>query len=278
MHYQHLFHAGNFADVFKHALLCALLRAMNDKPAAWTYYESHAGAGGYDLGSAAAQRTGEAQQGVARVLAAATPPPALAPYLELLQQCTDARGLAWYPGSPWLAARTARAQDQLVLCEREPAIAAQLRQRLGEDPRIAIHRRDGYELHSLLPPASGRGLVLIDPPFERPDEFDALQTALSRALARFAGGVYAVWYPYKKRFDTERWLRRVRESLKREAANYILETGAPSEGQMHACGMLIVNPPYRFQQEIAPALPWLARYLAQGPQAQARAELWPVKK
>lgn len=278
MHYQHRFHAGNFADVFKHALLCLLLRAMNDKPAAWTYFESHAGAGGYDLQDAAAQRTGEADSGISRLLGAVSVPEALQPYLELLRQANAGGGLRWYPGSPWLAAHTARPQDQLVLCEREAAIAAELKQTLGEDARLAIHRRDGYELHSLVPPASGRGLLLIDPPFERPDEFDALQDAVQRSLQRFAGGVYAIWYPYKKRFDTERWLRRMRESLRREACNYVLETDAPSEGQMHACGMLIINPPYRFTQEIEPALPWLARQLAQGPKARAYSEIWPLKK
>jgi 23S rRNA (adenine2030-N6)-methyltransferase len=155
-------------------------------------------------------------------------------------------------------------------------VVDELRMRIGADRRVAIHQREGYELSALLPPAENRGLVLIDPPFERSDEFDALAQALNRAMARFANGVYAIWYPYKKRFDTERWLRRMQRDLQREAVNYILETGAPSEGQMHACGVLVINPPYAFTQQIEPALPWLARVLAQGSAATARSERWPA--
>lgn len=278
MHYQHRFHAGNFADVFKHVLLCGLLRALNRKETPWAYIETHAGGGDYDLRSAAAERTAEFHDGIARLLPMRDAPAPVAAYLDIVRAMNGiAAGggeLRRYPGSPWFASQLARRDDRIVLCEREPAIAAELKAALGADPRVAVHQRDGYEVPALLPPREKRGLVLVDPPFERPDEFDAVAAFLQRAQARFANGVYAVWYPYKKRFDTERFLRRVRRDGAREAINYTLETGAPSAGQMHACGVLVVNPPYAFVTEIEPVLPWLAEMLAQGPQPAARAERW----
>lgn len=274
MHYQHRFHAGNFADVFKHVLLCGLLRALGRKDAPWAYVETHAGGGLYDLAGDAAQRTAEFHDGIARLYALADAPEPVAAYLEIVRT-TNAHGpLRRYPGSPRFAAHYARASDRIVLCEREPAVAAALKAELGADPHVAIHQRDGYEAAALLPPREKRGLVLVDPPFERPDEFDAVAAFAARAMGRFANGVYAIWYPYKKRFDTERFLRRLRRDCPREAVNYVFETGAPSEGQMHACGMLVVNPPFSFASELAPALPWLADQLAQGGGAAARAERW----
>lgn len=287
MHYQHRFHAGNFADVFKHVLLCGLLRALNRKDTPWAYVETHAGAGAYELRDAAAartaaERTGEFHDGIARLIAATDAPAPVAAYLDVVRamngNAAGAGELRRYPGSPWFALQAARSTDRVLLCEREPAIAAELRGALAADPRVAIHQRDGYEAAALLPPREKRGLVLIDPPFERPDEFDAVGAFVARALARFGNGVYAIWYPYKKRFDSERFLRRLRRDCPREAINYVLDTGAPSEGQMHACGVVVVNPPYAFTVEIAAALPWLADMLAQGAKAQTRIEHWPAGK
>lgn len=275
MHYQHRFHAGNFADVFKHLLLAGLLDALNAKDAPWAYLETHAGAGLYPLDASAA-RTGEYEDGVARLFTRDDAPPLVSRYLAALRALNPA-GLHCYPGSPWWAQQAARAQDRVLLCEREAAIAAELRQNLHGDARIAIHQRDGYESLGLLPPREKRGVVLIDPPFERPDEFDAVERYLLAALQRFGNGVYAVWYPYKKRFDTERFLRRVKQQLTREALNCVLDTGAASEGQMHACGLLIINPPYALQREAGAALRWLAEVLAAGPRPRAQAEVWPLK-
>ncbi|MGH8444971.1 MAG: 23S rRNA (adenine(2030)-N(6))-methyltransferase RlmJ [Solimonas sp.] len=278
MHYQHRFHAGNFADVFKHVILCGLLRALNRKDAAWAYYETHAGGGAYDLRSAEAARTAEFHDGIGRLLPMHDAPEPVAAYLDIIRSM-NAIGpgggeLRRYPGSPWFATQAARSGDRIVLCEREAAIVAELKAELGADPRIAIHQRDGYEVPSLLPPREKRGLVLVDPPFERPDEFDAVGDFAARSLGRFANGIYALWYPYKKRFDTERFLRRLRRDCQREAINYTLETGAASEGQMHACGVVVINPPFSFATEIEAALPWLAEMLAQGAKADAQAERW----
>jgi 23S rRNA (adenine2030-N6)-methyltransferase len=278
VHYHHRFHAGNFADVHKHILLCALLRALCHKDAAWAYFETHAGGGVYDLADEAATRTAEFRDGIARLYDETAAPAPVAAYLEIVRTINAHGALRRYPGSPMFASHYARAADRVVLCEREPAVAAQLKAELGADPHVVVHQRDGYEARALLPPREKRGLMLIDPPFERADEFDAVAAFTAAALARFAHGVYALWYPYKKRFDTERFLRRLRRDCPREAINCVLETGAASEGQMHACGLLVINPPFLFVGEVEPALPWIAARLAQGAKAEARIEHWAVGK
>jgi 23S rRNA (adenine2030-N6)-methyltransferase len=274
VHYQHRFHAGNFADVFKHVLLLALLRALSAKDKPWCYADTHAGAGDYDLGDEAALRTGEFADGVARLWSASDAPAAVADWLAALRALNPGETLRRYPGSPLLALSAARAQDRLLLCERVPAIVEQLRIALGVDARVHVHRRDGYELASLLPPPEKRGLVLVDPPFERVDEFDACAGFVAEGLHRFAGGVFAVWYPLKNRHATERWLRRMQRETTREAVNLQLAVSHAAEGQMRACGLLVVNPPFAFRAPAQEALAWLAPRLAQGPGAKWTMDTW----
>src|ERR1043165_9663162 len=197
MHYQHRYHAGNFGDVFKHALLCALLKALNRKDTPWFYLETHAGSGDYDLRRDEAARTGEFEDGIARLWPLRFKEGALFDYLRQVAALNPDEQLHGYPGSPLIAQALARPQDRLALCEKEPEIAAALKQTLGRDRRVAIHHRDGYEAYALLPPQEKRGLVLIDPPFERRDEFDTVAEFLERAVGRFANGIYAAWYPVK---------------------------------------------------------------------------------
>lgn len=268
MHYQHRFHAGNFADVFKHVLLCALVQALNRKDKPWSYLETHAGAASYDLSDAAALKTGEWQDGIGR-LWPPTESGALSDYLRIVRAHNPGPVLRHYPGSPEFVRALARPDDRLALCEKVPEIHAELRERMRGDARIAVHLRDGYEAHALLPPKEKRGLVLVDPPFERPDEFEALAAFLDKALARFAQGVFAVWYPLKKRYDAERWLRRLQRGLGRPSLNCRFDSGAPGEGQMRGCGLVVVNPPFQFEREAGAALRLLAGRLAQGRRAQA---------
>lgn len=285
MHYRHGFHAGNFADVFKHVVLCGLLAALNRKARPWCYLETHAGAGLYDLGSAGALRTGEWREGIGRLLQLQPAPEPLAPFLEIVRSfpspvarlpTTDLGGRppspVLYPGSPLIAQALARPGDRLLLCERVPEIAAELKQALGRDPRAAIHRRDGYEAHSLLPPSEKRGLVLVDPPFERPDEFELAAEFLKRATQRFAAGIYAVWYPLKNRHAAGRFERRAATLGADPPLRIEFDNGAKGEGQMRASAMLILNPPFRFEQDIVPALKTLVRELAQGPRAAYSAQ------
>jgi len=264
MHYRHGFHAGNFADVFKHAVLCGLADALNRKDKPWCYLETHAGAGAYALDSAAAARTQEWKEGIGRLQKLDAPEP-LATCLRIARQFNGDGALRRYPGSPLFIRALARPTDRLVLCEKVPEIAALLRETLAGDRRVTVHQRDGYEAHSLLPPAEKRGLVLVDPPFEHPQEFGLAHEFLQRALPRFPGGVFAVWYPLKNRHAAARFERRAAELAAKEPLRLALETGAPGEGQMRACAVLVLNPPFGF--DFADSGRVLAGMLAQGPKA-----------
>jgi 23S rRNA (adenine2030-N6)-methyltransferase len=267
VHYRHSYHAGNFADVFKHVLLTGLLLALNRKDKPWCYYDTHAGTGDYDLGGEGAERTGEWREGVGRLDDETGAPQLAAEYLRLLREARARRGERHYPGSPQFACALARSEDRLVLCEKVPEVAAALRQSLRGDPRVAIHLRYGYEAHALLPPAQKRGLVLIDPPFERTDEFEAIAGLIEKSAARFAGGVCAAWFPVKDAHRASRFVRRVARDTARPVLDLRFDTGESAEGQMHACGLLVVNPPFGFEPAAAAALQWLQPRLAQGPRA-----------
>lgn len=269
MHYRHSFHAGNFADVFKHTVLCGLLAGLSRKDKPWGYLETHAGAGRYDLQSAGATRTGEWQDGIGALWEATGLPGPLATVVAQVRALNPDGKLRHYPGSPLFALAQARAGDRLVLCEKVPEVAAQLREALDGDKRVILHQRDGYESHTLVPPSEKRGLVLVDPPFERPDEFDAVAGFLEKSLKRFAGGVHALWYPLKNRHAAGKFTRRVARAAG-EGLVLEFETGALAEGQMRACGMAVVNPPYGFEAEVDPALKVLVRELALGPKAAYR--------
>lgn len=278
MHYRHSFHAGNFADVFKHLVLCALLDALCAKQKPWFFLDTHAGEGRYLLSGESARRTGEYQQGIARLHGRDVGSAALRRLLELAPRAAGGDLARLYPGSPALAYVQARAHDRLAFVERIDEVADRLRDTLvyaegrreAPRPTYAIHHRDGYETLGLLPPPEKRGLVLIDPPFERPDEFDAIRDYLRSAVQRFATGMYAVWYPQKRHFDAGRFIRAVAREVPRPALNLSFDTGAASQGQMHACGMVVVNPPFRLDAHLGPAVAELRDALAQGPRAAAR--------
>lgn len=277
VHYQHRYHAGNFADVFKHVLLISLLRALNAKPKPWCYVDTHAGSGDYRLDIAEAARTGEFERGIAQLLADPRgAPEAVRDYLELIRTLNPEGPLRRYPGSPQIAQLLARDNDRLWLCENVAAIAAELRDVLHGDARAHIHQRNGYEISSLLPPPEKRALILVDPPFERADEFDACGDFLQASLKRFAHGVYAVWYPYKQRAQTQRWLRRMRAQLRQDSVNLTLSIGRPAEGRMRGCGLLVVNPPYAFMAPAQAAIDDLAVRLKQDDGAFASFETWQV--
>ena len=266
VNYHHAFHAGNFADVFKHAILLALLDALAAKDKPLCYLETHAGAGTYQLDEESARRTGEWQQGVGRLFEAGAVPPPLRRYVDAIRAFNPQGGLRVYPGSPLLAAHALRADDRLVLCETQDEETALLRAQLRGDPRAHVHQRDGYAaLHALLPPAERRGLVLIDPPFEQQrQEFRVIETALAKAHVRWPTGVYAVWFPIKQRAVIRpflRWLgtRGWRNVLHAE----LLVRADHSPLLLNGCGVAIVNAPWRIDAALAPLLPALKTVLAQ---------------
>jgi 23S rRNA (adenine2030-N6)-methyltransferase len=258
MNYRHAFHAGNFADCMKHALLVWLLRALARKAAAFGVLDTHAGIGAYDLAGEAAVRTREAQRGIVRVMAAE--PPALADYLGVV------RGLGMYPGSPAIARALLREGDRLVCCELHPEDCAVLRRRFRRDAAVSVHQRDGYEaLGALLPPQERRGLVLIDPPYEAVDEFDRVVAGLVTAHGRFPGGVLAAWYPMKHRAPVRAFQAAVRAMGIRDVVAAELWLREPVDpGRLNGCGLLVVNPPWRFEDEARPMLEALLGALGDG--------------
>ena len=269
MNYRHGFHAGNFADVAKHSLLALLLEALNRKPAPWHYFDTHAGAGVYDLSADDARRGGEAREGILKLWPARGGLP-----VAVEQLCAAVAALnpglmpgqlpRLYPGSPRLAADLARESDRLTLAELQPEEARRLKAEFQRDKRTAVHCRDGYEmLRALAPPPERRGLALLDPPYESAAEFERLAEALAACHARWPAGIYALWYPIKDEPARKRFLR----GLERSGMRRILLTEfrlATAADALAGSGLLVVNPPWQSEGEMRECLTALVRVLAPG--------------
>jgi 23S rRNA (adenine2030-N6)-methyltransferase len=248
MNYRHAFHAGNHADVFKHAALTFVLERLAEKPQPFAVLDTHAGIGLYDLASDEARRTGEWEAGVGRVFEnGLVSAPA---YVGVLRALNPA-GLSAYPGSPEIARRLMRDQDRLIACELHPEDVAALKGLYRSDPRVMIHHRDGYEaIGALTPPAERRGLVFIDPPFEAKDEAERLARALVEHLRQWPTGTFMAWYPIKDGRAGEVLSKAViaARAPKTLRAEFIV---CPMDGARLAGGGLIVcNPPWRLDEKL----------------------------
>jgi len=241
MNYRHAFHAGNFADVVKHVALVAILLHLRKKDTGFSVIDSHAGRGFYDLAGGQAALTGEAKAGIGQLMALGGElPPALSTYLSL------ARGPV-YPGSPLIAAKLLRPQDRLTAIEKHPEEFAGLKETLAPFRNAMCENTDGYgRAVKLLPPPSRRGLVLIDPPFESPDEFSALARAAGEAYRKFATGIYLIWYPIKSRPEADAFIGEVLAGGITKAVTIEIKVTA-AEGKLGQAGLLVVNPPYGFE-------------------------------
>ena len=274
MNYRHHFHAGNFADVVKHALLVQLMRALQKKEKGFLYLDSHAGRGSYDLVAAAKgdslARKPEWPDGIGRLWDATDCPVEMSDYLGVVREFDRTQGNSgnsprFYPGSPWIARLLARPQDRLALCEKEPGECALLRNAFQLSPRTTVQEMDGYvALRAMLPPPERRALVLIDPPFEAQDEFAQIGSALRDGLRRFRSGVFAVWYPLTERarvdaFFAEVFALKPPPTLAAELA--IAGDDAPLK--MKGCGLVVINPPWGFAESAKETLTFLAPRLAQ---------------
>ncbi len=262
MNYRHSFHAGNSADVVKHSLLIALVRALQQKPSALTLIDTHAGCGVYDLEGDQAQRTGEAAGGVLRAFADAHP--LLGDYRAAVSAVNEgAAAPRLYPGSPRFLAQLLRPQDCLVLNEKHPEDALALRAAMRGTP-AAVHERDAYELWlALLPTRTPRGVVLVDPPYEQTDERARITATLGAAHRKWAHGVTVIWYPLKDRAAHERWkhqLGKLGIPKFLSVEHWLYEEDQP--GLYNGAGLFIVNPPYAFTQELPPLLEALRAALA----------------
>jgi 23S rRNA (adenine2030-N6)-methyltransferase len=265
MNYRHAYHAGNFADVLKHIALCELLRLLTAKDKKLLVLDTHAGAGGYDLGGALAARTREAEQGVMRLLAA---PPAAMPgtvsrYLAGVKAYDrkfgrPADALRHYPGSPRFIRVALRPGDRLIACELHPQELVALKREFAGDRAVEVREEDGYHaIKALLPPPERRGLILIDPPFEAANELELLGRAMRHGLRRFATGCYAIWYPIKDAVAVDSFVSAVATDR-----TLRLEMRVPATpGKLAACGLLVVNPPWKFEEAMREAFRWLTPVL-----------------
>jgi 23S rRNA (adenine2030-N6)-methyltransferase len=269
MNYRHAFHAGNFADVLKHAVLVRILLHLRAKPAAFRVIDTHAGAGRYDLGGPEATRSLEWREGIERLVAAPIGEPArllLAPYLDAIAAFNNPGTLTCYPGSPALARAFLRAQDRLLACELEPNAAAALARYLAGDRRSKALAIDGWTaLHAYVPPKERRGLVLVDPSFEDAGDFGRLGAALEAAQRKWAGGTYLLWYPVKERAGPDALARQLRRSGIAKILRVELSLGGTrADNRLGACGLIVVNPPWTLADELAILLPELAAILSAG--------------
>lgn len=284
MNYRHQFHAGNFADVMKHVLLLQLVRGMQRKEKGFLYVDTHAGRGRYDLSEAergdSLARQPEHPDGIGRVLKAAELSAPIAEYVAVVRAFdglaggTEAGGgVRYYPGSPWIVQELARAQDRLGLCEKHPEEAAALKAEFAREPRVSVQLMDGYNaVRAMLPPPEKRALVLIDPPFEAQNEFALVASALDEGLQRMPAATFAVWYPLTERARTDEFLWRL-ESAERRAPTFAAElmiAGEDAVVKLKGCGLVVVNPPWQIDREIAPVLSALAGLLAQAPGGSGR--------
>jgi 23S rRNA (adenine2030-N6)-methyltransferase len=275
MNYRHGYHAGNFADVLKHTALCELLRLLTAKDKKLFVLDTHAGAGGYDLSGNQARRTGEAETGIVRLagLPRGGMPAAVARYLAAVTAYDRKFGpaggrLRRYPGSPRLARAALRPGDRFIACELHPEEALLLKREFAGDRAVEVRQADGYKaLKALLPPVERRGLVLIDPPFEATDEYERLLRALRQGMRRFATGCYAIWYPIKD--DLAEPFVRELAALRPLILELRLDGIAP--GKLAACGVAVINPPWRFEEAMREALPWIAERLGPGVRARVSA-------
>ncbi len=280
MNYRHHFHAGNFADVMKHALLVRLVRAMQRKTKGLLYLDTHAGRGSYDL-TAAAQGDTLARQpewpaGTGRLWTLTDLPEPLADYVQLVRTFDQRRGNReagprFYPGSPALVAELARPQDRLVLCEKQPEEYAALRSEMQLALRASVQAMDGYIApRAMLPPPEKRALVLIDPPFETQDEYARIVTALHAGLTRSPATVFAIWYPLTDRARVEAFAESLRAlQLPPTAVFELAIAGESAALKLRGNGLVVVNPPWQFEAEVMPAMRQLAVTLAQAPGGSA---------
>jgi 23S rRNA (adenine2030-N6)-methyltransferase len=270
--YRHQFHAGNFADVFKHALLVRLLLALRRKDKPFVYIDTHAGTGRYDLEHPWAQKNAEFRDGIARIFDRKDIPPLAAPYVAAVRSENPDGRLRWYPGSPLVARGFLRAGDRALLTELNKKDCAALEKLFARDRQVAVRLMDGYQsLTAHLPPKERRGLVLIDSSFDRRNEFARLADALREAHRRWRTGVYALWFPLMEPPAMRAFERTIAASGIRRILWLELTLGAQrTTEKLTGCGMVVVNPPYGFAEEAEPLIDWLARALAPAGKARGR--------
>ena len=271
MNYRHAFHAGNHADVLKHIVLLALLDALKKKDAPFFVLDTHAGRGRYLLAAPESRKTGEADAGILKLMGEAKMPEVVERYLRAVEANNPVGALIAYPGSPLLIAQAMRAQDRLAACELQTDEADALKELFAHDSRVAVHARDGYTaIKAMLPPRTetikfARGLVLVDPPYEVQDnEYPQIISTVREALERWPQATYAIWYPIKLRRSLQPFFRKAAALPGKSVMLAELQI-RPDDSplRLNGSGLVIVNPPWKFDQQIAPALLLLKKTLGE---------------
>lgn len=272
MNYRHAFHAGNFADVHKHLVMLGLLERLKRKPTPLFFIDTHAGRGHYDLQSPDATRGGEWRGGIGKLTS-------LTPSSADLREYIDATGIArsplrTYDGSPLLALHALRDGDRIVFVEQQASEAAALERELPRRRDLSVVCGDGYAaLRTYLPPRENRGLVFIDPPYEADNEFVLVERALQFGLTRWPNGMFAVWYPIKASREAQRMHAALVKAGLRKLL--IIELGVrplDSPLGLNGSGMLIANPPWKFDIEIREAMNEVRAALSEAGSASVRVE------
>ncbi|HET6321455.1 MAG TPA: 23S rRNA (adenine(2030)-N(6))-methyltransferase RlmJ [Hyphomicrobium sp.] len=277
MNYRHAYHAGNFADVVKHAVLTLIIEHMKQKPAPFRVVDTHAGIGLYDLTAEQAQKTGEWREGIGRLMRAdlsAAASAALAPYLDSVRALNPEGMLLRYPGSPLIARDRLRADDRLVLNELHPEDQAELARLFARDRQVKAMALDAWTaVKALLPPPERRGLTLIDPAFEVQGELDRLVEALQQGVRRFATGTFLLWYPIKEMRPVAAFRQKLAAlGLPKVLAIEFMIRGPEDETRLNGAGLIAVNAPYTLAETLRMLLPELVKILAQGKGAGFRLE------
>jgi 23S rRNA (adenine2030-N6)-methyltransferase len=267
MNYRHAFHAGNFADVFKHNILARILTHLREKTAPFRVIDTHAGEGLYDLAGEEATRTGEWRDGIGRLAGVKLPADAaalMATYFSALRACNGAGAWRYYPGSPVLARHLLRPQDRLVACELEPRAAAVLSRQLRACPAAKVVCIDGWiALNAYVPAKERRGLVIVDPAFEQPNDLTRLANGVAAAYRKWPTGIYLLWYPIKGHDEKDRVIKTLRRAGIEKCLRAEFAVASPQRaGVLNACGVIVVNAPWRLAAEIRTIAPALLNALA----------------
>jgi 23S rRNA (adenine2030-N6)-methyltransferase len=265
--YQHMYHAGNFADVHKHLILTRVLDYLMQKDKPFCYVDTHAGRGVYDLQSGPAQKTGEAQGGLWKLDPADTPPLAQR-YVDSIRAMNPRGGRRFYPGSPQLVLTNSRPGDRLALIEQHPQEYEALETALGHEARVGLHRRNGHEaLPGLVPPKEKRGLVLIDPSYEVKTEYHQVVDTVGKAWKKWPTGMYLIWYPMLPAEGHVYLLKKLRQAgIPRILRSELWLRSPRGDAGMYGSGMVVINPPWTLENELRELAPWLVNRLSDAPE------------
>jgi len=269
MNYSHSYHAGGFADVFKHTILITLIKAMLRKENGFCYVDTHAGSGAYDLFSEDAKKNKEFDLGIQKIIHQTQTIPLLSLYAAVVRRINNRlthsviSTLRYYPGSPAFARYFLRKQDRAILCELHPKEFQLLKTHFNQDESVSVQLMDGYQaLKAFLPPKERRGLIFIDPPFERPNEFATILSALSVGLKRFSTGIFCIWYPIKERTIIDRFHQGIKEILQKPFLVTEMTLYPEAGNLLSGCGIVIINPPWQLDKQIGDFLPSLTKQLS----------------